>query len=119
MQIKKPLPESLMKAIRATVESPYPTPQEKFEAVVLMTHGYGLFTAAEKLDPTAYAIPEEQWNAIGEMLQTLSGDPVGKVNMSLEWMNIGPSGYKPEVEEIMELLYPDPWGQAAERDNRK
>lgn len=97
-QTKKPLPESLMKAIRATVESPDPTPQEKFEAVVLMTHGYGLFTAASgTIDPTAYAIPEEQWGAISEMLMTVyGGDSIGKVNLALEWMNIGPSGYKPE-----------------------
>lgn len=96
-QIKKPLPESLMKAIKATMESPDPTPQEKFEAVLLMTHGYGLFTASEGIDPRAYAIPEEQWTAIGEMLQAVTGgsDPVAKVNMALDWMNIGPSGYKP------------------------
>lgn len=101
-QIKKPLPESLMKAIRATVESPDPTPREKFEAVVLIAHGYGLFTANEgSIDPQGYAIPEAQWNAIGEMLQVASwgGDPVSQVNMALDWMNIGPSGYKPEKED--------------------
>jgi hypothetical protein len=99
-QIKKPLPESLMKAIKATIESPDPTPQEKFEAVVLMTHGYGLWTAHEgSIDPTGYAIPEEQWKAIAGMLQTMSKtDPVNEVNRALSWMNIGPSGYKPEGE---------------------
>jgi hypothetical protein len=98
-QIKKPLPESLMKAIRATVESPDPTPQEKFEAVVLISHGYGLFNAASgTIDPTAYAIPEEQWTAISGLLMTISdGADIGKVNMALDWMNIGPSGYKPEA----------------------
>lgn len=96
-QIKKPLPESLMKAIQATIASPGITPREKFEAVVLMTHGYGLFTAADKLDPTAYAIPEEQWNAISQGLMNLADGDLAKVNVSLEWMNIGPSGYKPET----------------------
>lgn len=96
-QIKKPLPESLMKAIRATVASPDLTPGEKFEAVVLMTHGYGLFTAASgTIDPTGYAIPQEQWGEISEMLMTTPDGPMTKVNMALEWMNIGPSGYKPE-----------------------
>jgi hypothetical protein len=94
-QIKKPLPDSLMKAIKAAVESPDLTPREKFEAAVLVTHGYGMFTAAEKIDPTAYAIPEEQWVAIADMMQTLKGDdPLSQVNMALDWMNIGPSGYK-------------------------
>lgn len=96
-QIKKPLPESLMKAIKAAGESPDLTPAEKFEAVVLIAHGYGLFTASERFNPTSYAIPEEQWSTISEMLMTVhGGDSIGKVNMALEWMNIGPSGYKPE-----------------------
>lgn len=99
-QIKKPLPESLMKAITATMTSPELTPREKLEAAVLITHGYGLFTKHDgTIDPMGYAIPEEQWNAIGLMLQTaaMNGDAVAQVNMSLEWMNIGPSGYKPEA----------------------
>ena len=96
-QIKKPLPESLMKALTATLTSPELTPQEKFEAAVLITHGYGLFTAASgSIDPTAYAIPEEQWGTISEMLTMASatGNAIDQVNMALEWMNIGPSGYK-------------------------
>jgi hypothetical protein len=94
-QIKKPLPESLMKAIRATVESPEMNPGEKFEAVVLMTHGYGLFTKHDgTIDPMGYAIPEEQWFAISKMLQTVPDGDLSKVNMALDWMNIGPSGYK-------------------------
>jgi hypothetical protein len=98
-QIKKPLPESLMKAITATLTSPELTPREKFEAAVLMTHGYGLFTAASgSIDPTAYAIPEEQWGRISEMLTMASatGSAIDQVNVALEWMNIGPSGYKAE-----------------------
>ena len=96
-QIKKPLPEALMKAITATVQSPELTPREKFEAAVLISHGYGLFTAASgTIDPTAYAIPEAQWNTIGELLQMTAPGGMEQVNMALEWMNIGPSGYKPE-----------------------
>lgn len=96
-QIKKPLPESLMKAIRAATASPDATAQEKFEAAVLITHGYGLFTANEgSIDPRAYAIPEEQWTAIAGMLREASrtDDPISQVNWALDWMNIGPSGYK-------------------------
>ena len=98
-QIKKPLPESLMKALTATMTSPELTPREKFEAAVLITHGYGLFTKHDgTIDPMGYAIPEEQWGAISEMLMTVyGGDSIGKVNLALDWMNIGPSGYKPEA----------------------
>ena len=96
-QIKKPLPESLMKAIRATMASPDATAREKFEAVVLITHGYGLFTKNDgSIDPMGYAIPEEQWHAISGLLMAVSdGDSIEKVNVALDWMNIGPSGYKP------------------------
>jgi hypothetical protein len=31
------------------------------------------------------------------MLMSLVDGDVGKVNMAMEWMNIGPSGYKEEV----------------------
>jgi hypothetical protein len=96
-QIKKPLPESLMKALTAIMQSPELTPQEKFEAAVLITHGYGLFTAASgSIDPTAYAIPETQWGAISDMLRAASRttDPISQVNWALDWMNIGPSSYK-------------------------
>lgn len=93
-QIKQPLPESLMKAIKASVESPDLTPHEKFAAVILITHGYGLYLAQERINPTAYAIPEEQWCAISEMLMTLPDGDLNKVNMALQWMNVGPSGYR-------------------------
>jgi hypothetical protein len=96
-QIKKPLPESLMKALKAAMTSPELTAREKFEAAVLITHGYGLFSAEEKIDPMAFAIPEDQWRTIAEMLQiaSMTGNAVEDVNMALDWMNIGPSGYKP------------------------
>jgi hypothetical protein len=84
-----------MKAIRAVIEFPYSTAQEKFEAVVLMVHGYGLWSAQTQITPTGYAIPEDQWAAISELLQSVPNGGVDKVNMALEWMNIGPSGYAP------------------------
>jgi len=84
-----------MKAIRATVASPDATAQEKLEAVVLMAHGYGLWAAQAQVWPNAYAMPEEQWGAISTLLQAVPEGDIAKVNMALEWMNLGPSGYKP------------------------
>ena len=87
-----------MKAILATVASPDATAGEKFEAVLLMVHGYGLWSAQEGINPTAFAIPEAQWGTISEMLMTVShGDPTNKVNVALSWMNLGPSSYTPEA----------------------
>jgi hypothetical protein len=82
-----------MKAIRAVVASPEASAQEKFEAVVLMAHGYGLWSVQTAMDPTRYAIPEEQWTTISTLLTAVPDGDVDKVNMALEWMNIGPSGY--------------------------
>jgi hypothetical protein len=93
-KVKSPLPESLMKAIKVTVESPDLTPREKFEAVMTVTTSYGLYCAAERIDPTAYAIPSKQWGEISQMLMTLADTDVSKVNMAMEWMNAGPSGYE-------------------------
>jgi hypothetical protein len=94
-QIRQPLPESLMKAIRATVASPDATPGEKLEAVVLMAHGYGLWAASVGINPTGYAIPNEQWGAISTLLMAVPDGDIDRVNMALEWMNLGPSGYTP------------------------
>jgi hypothetical protein len=94
-QIREPLPESLMKAIRATIASPEATAQEKFEAVLIMVHGYGMWSALVALDPTRYAIPEEQWTTISTLLMAVPNGDTDKVNMALDWMNVGPSGYKP------------------------
>ena len=98
-QTKKPLPESLMKSMKAMVESDA-TATEKFEAVVLITHGYGLFAKNDgSIDPMAYAIPIEQWGEISNMLMALQdGDSVKRVNVALDWMNIGPSSYNPDEE---------------------
>lgn len=92
-KVKAPLPESLMKAIKATVESDA-TPHEKLEAVVLIATGYGLFSQAETVDPTAYAIPAQQWASISQMLMDLADDPIDRANAALDWMNYGPSGYE-------------------------
>lgn len=95
-QVRKPLPQSLMKAIRDVTESPYSTAPEKFEAVMLIAHGYGLYAALDEFNPTGYAIPEEQWSAIGGMLQAIDwGDQISNVNVLLDWMNVGPSAYRP------------------------
>lgn len=98
-QVKKPLPDSLIKAMRAIVDSPDATPTEKSEAVVLIAHGYGLFSKHEgTIDPTDYAIPKEQWELISDMLMSVGGrDAIETVNYALMWMNIGPSSYEPEV----------------------
>ena len=45
-----------------------------------------------KIDPTDYAIPEDQWGDISKALGEGSSG-LGSVNVMLDWMNVGPSGY--------------------------
>lgn len=94
MQTKKPLPDALMGAIRATIADDSMSQQDRFEAVILIAHGYGLFTQHEgNIDPVAYAIPAAQSLEVANLLAGMGADPV---NASLGWMNYGPSSYEAE-----------------------
>jgi hypothetical protein len=99
MQTRKPLPESLMAAVRAVVADETTPPAQRFEAVVLMVHGYGLFATAAQdeawsLDPVAYAVPREQSMEIANLLADMGAAGLGRVNLALDWMNVGPSSYE-------------------------
>jgi hypothetical protein len=98
------MPASLMHAIEAACNSDM-SPIEKYEATVLICHGYGLWERQTSFDPTSYAIPESQWQQIGEQLLKAGearGD-VAAVNLMLSFMNQGPSGFKEEVDDIVEV----------------
>jgi hypothetical protein len=98
-QVRKPLPRSLMRAIKDVLADRELTLAERFEAVLLITHGYGLWQQADSLEVSAYAIPEEQWQRIATLLQEAaapSGDDLSDVQVTLAWMNTGPSAYKEE-----------------------
>ena len=105
-QLKVTLPESLMKAIELVAASDLP-PVRRLEAVVLICHGFGLWEQHDgPFDPQSYAIPDSQWVQVAEHLQGThrkdpndpltaeQNDAIGTVNMALNFMNIGPSGYK-------------------------
>ena len=48
----------------------------------------------ERVDPTLVAIPEAQWRDIaGVLTKAPNDDPYGGVNLGLEFMDKGPSGY--------------------------
>jgi hypothetical protein len=98
-RLEKPLPDSVMLAIDAVVKEPGMTAAAKFEAIILMVHGTGLYMAAASLDPTAFAIPKEQWTWISQALVDLRGTlgDVERVNLALSWMNMGPSAYEDVV----------------------
>jgi hypothetical protein len=50
--------------------------------------------AAESITPWDYALPVEQWHAIGEALTARTDrSDIGRVNLLLDWMNKGPSSY--------------------------
>jgi hypothetical protein len=83
-----------MKSIAETLSSEVMTPQEQLTAVVIACHGYAMFDGCESFDPRSYAIPSEQWKKVCGWLQGLPGDRLDRVNLSLDWMNVGPSAYE-------------------------
>ena len=48
-----------------------------------------------QISPSDYAIPEDQWGTLCNAAMNVAADrgPIAKVNMALDFMNIGPSGY--------------------------
>lgn len=95
-RVEKPIPESLMKAIRVVMATDAMTPPQKVEAVTLIAHGAGLWAIAETIDPRSYAIPERQWTEISQMFveEGRKHSALDGVNLSLSWMDVGPSAYK-------------------------
>jgi cobalamin-dependent methionine synthase I len=99
-QTRKPLPESVMKAIRLVLSGEGDMSEaERFEAVLLLVHGYGLVAQADTVDPTRFAIPNEQWTEVSERLIDMADQASGlsRVNAALAWMNSGPSAYDPNA----------------------
>ena len=53
------------------------------------------FDGAEKVDPTEFAIPADQWKTIADRLMRLDDQtPIGSANWCLTWVNIGPSSFE-------------------------
>lgn len=93
-QVQVTLPTSLMKTMRAIGSADEMTAIEKLEAMVLIAHGYGLWDRQAALDPTMTSIPESQWSDIAKLLMNCQGDDLARVNLSLDWMNLGPSAFQ-------------------------
>lgn len=60
---------------------------ERLLAVLQYLYGVAGWQAAESVDPTAYALPQDQWQRICSLL---SGDSVGA---AMDWVNYGPSAF--------------------------
>jgi hypothetical protein len=86
------LPDSLMRAIRLVAADPIGAPLAAVEAAVLITYGYALYSRQDTLDPCTFALPTEQWTAIGQaLLDVPNTTEITRVNLGLEWVNLGPS----------------------------
>jgi len=90
------LPPSLMRAIKLMCTDPDTPPQDAYVAAVLISFGWGLWEQQNTFDPTSIQIPEAQWHEICQLLMGLKGTDIGRVNHGLDWVNQGPSGFKPE-----------------------
>jgi hypothetical protein len=91
------LPDSLMRAITLVAADPQAPPLAVLEAAVLITFGYALYVQHTSINPRRVAIPTQQWEAVCQALtnvHTLS--EVGRVNLALDWVNIGPASFDPQ-----------------------
>ena|ERR1035437_2708213 len=101
--VERPLTDSELSAILDNIAAAESARDALIAAVIgtfdaLMSDHGSSYAAAESIDPTAYRIPMEQWQAICGAL--LGDDPARRhcselaaVNLGLDWVNLGPSGY--------------------------
>lgn len=92
------LPESLIQTVQIVAACPIMSKGAKLEAIMLIAHGYGYWDRMEKVNPAMNKIPQVQWELIASLILSMDGvegqsDDIGKVNLCLEWMNIGPSAF--------------------------
>lgn len=85
------LPDSLVRAITLVAADRSAPPIAALEVAVLSTFGYALYRRQESVDPRQVAIPTAQWNAICQALMDAPANAVGRVNLGLDWVNIGPA----------------------------
>jgi hypothetical protein len=73
-------------------------------AVVFDQFGYDLLNNTETIKVTSMAIPKDQWETIARGL--VKGNdtanegvhPMARVNLMMDWINYGPSGYEEEAQ---------------------
>jgi hypothetical protein len=88
------LPDCLIRAITLVAANPQAPPIAAVEAAVLITFGYALYQRQESISPWQVAIPTAQWTTICQALLDVPGtSEVGRVNLGLDWVNLGPAGY--------------------------
>jgi hypothetical protein len=90
------LPPSLMRAITLLCTDPETEPEQAYIGAVLISLSHGLWEQQASFDPTSIQIPEQQWHEICQLLMGLKGTDIGRVNHGLDWVNQGPSTFKPE-----------------------
>lgn len=92
------LSDMTMIAVREMCDSEAPAPVMLHGVLLMILGACWLDTQEKPVSPTMYAIPEEQWTRVGEMLSLGQRKNSGhtQANILLDWMNLGPSGYKEE-----------------------
>lgn len=104
----RPLTEGEMAAIKRKINEAASYRDSWVDAIVavfdiaLHDQGSSWEDGGRDVRPMDYAIPEDQWQAIAQLLLTRQDadqplTDIGRVNILLDWMNKGPSSYKVEA----------------------
>lgn len=88
------LPDSLLACIAAIAVADMRA-MDRLTGVLAMIWGWAWYERQGSVDPTAQALPTEQWAHIAGLLKDgPRDDPIDGVNLALSFMNSGPSAYE-------------------------
>lgn len=107
-KVQRPLTDDEMASIKTAIDKPGDGVDVLLAALrttfnVLLAdvgESWESYDEFRKMNPMEYAIPDGQWVQIGEWMKArlTPSEPLSVVNRLLDWMNVGPSGYREETD---------------------
>jgi hypothetical protein len=88
------LPESIVDCIKAITADTTLTPAKRLTGVLVLIFGWAWYERQDTVDPTAIALPQEQWEQVCGMMTNAEVNGGQAVDLALAFMNSGPSAYR-------------------------
>lgn len=98
--VKRPLTEEEMRKVRVAI---FTAPEDCNPTTAAISEVFNCldpaWASAEQIDPTQYAIPNEQTERILRMVYAAVGGAYLSINTTFLWLSIGPGSYDPIIEQ--------------------